>query len=84
MVMRLRRAPTGAEIERLNRDFADCCSAQGIWRTEPLGPERSDHDFLDLPRIALELDLRCQGRLRQLIDAVNHLPSVLATGDAAS
>ncbi len=84
MVMRLRRAPTGAELDRLNRDFADCCSARGIWRTEPLGPERSDHDFLELPRIGLELDLRFQGRLRQLIDAVNKLPSVLAPGRTAS
>jgi uncharacterized protein (TIGR00730 family) len=71
MVVRLRQAPTDAELEALNRDYADICSDKGIWRTEPLGPERSDREFLDLPRIAFEFDLRAQGRLRQLIDDVN-------------
>ncbi|MGH9172683.1 MAG: TIGR00730 family Rossman fold protein [Acidimicrobiales bacterium] len=73
MVMRLKRAPTDAQLAALNRDFADICSARGIWRTGPLPPERSGRDHLDLPRIALELDLKMQGRLRRLIDAVNAL-----------
>jgi uncharacterized protein (TIGR00730 family) len=71
MVIRLKTAPSHAELARLNDDFADICSPRGIWRTEPLGPERSGRDHLELPRIALELDLRSQGRLRQLIDALN-------------
>jgi uncharacterized protein (TIGR00730 family) len=71
MVMRLKFAPSDSELETLNGDFADICSSRGIWRTEPLAPERSGNDHLDLPRIALELDLKMQGRLRQLIDAVN-------------
>jgi uncharacterized protein (TIGR00730 family) len=75
MVMRLRRPPTDEELGRLNDDFGDICSERGIWQTEPLGPERADNDFVDLPRIALELDLRFQGRLRKLIDAVNTLES---------
>lgn len=74
MVMRLRRAPSTEELAKLNVDFADCCSERGIWLTEPLPPERADRDHLELPRIALELDLRFQGRLRQLIDALNVLP----------
>ncbi len=73
MVVRLRHAPTDEELAHLNVDFADCCSERGIWRTEPLPPERADRDRLELPRIALELDLRFQGRLRQLIDALNVL-----------
>ena len=73
MVIRLQRAPSDAELARLNEEFADCCSARGIWRTEPLGPERADRDHLELPRIAFELDLRFQGRFRQLIDALNGL-----------
>jgi uncharacterized protein (TIGR00730 family) len=73
MVVRLKKAPTDEELARLNVDFADCCSKRGIWRTEPLPPERADRDNLSLPRIALELDLRYQGRLRQLIDALNAL-----------
>ncbi len=80
MVMRLRHEVTGEELAHLNAEFADCCSARGIWRTGPLGHERSDKDHLDLPRIALELDLRFQGRLRQLIDAVNGLKSAGSSG----
>jgi uncharacterized protein (TIGR00730 family) len=71
MVVRLRVAPSDAELAALNTDFADICSEKGIWRTEPLGPERSDRQSLDLPRIAFELDLREQGRFRELIDALN-------------
>ena len=82
MVMRLRHAPSAEELARLNEEFGDICSKRGIWATGPLPPERSDQDVIDLPRIALELDLRFQGRLRQLIDAVNRLPSALS-GTAA-
>ncbi|MGO8875847.1 MAG: LOG family protein [Acidimicrobiales bacterium] len=78
MVIRLRTAPSDAELAALNRDFADICSSKGIWRTAPLGPERSDREYLELPRIALELDLRHQGRFRELIDALN-----ACTGGAA-
>jgi uncharacterized protein (TIGR00730 family) len=71
MVIRLRIDPSDAELASLNEDFADIASPRGIWRTEPLGPERSDRDHLELPRLALELDLRHQGRFRELIDALN-------------
>jgi uncharacterized protein (TIGR00730 family) len=72
-VISLRTAPTDEELARLNSEFADCCSKRGIWRTGQLPPERSDKDNLELPRVALELDLRFQGRFRQLIDALNAL-----------
>ncbi|MFZ0170903.1 MAG: TIGR00730 family Rossman fold protein [Acidimicrobiales bacterium] len=78
MVIRLRTAPSDAEMEVLNTEFSDICSQKGIWRTAPLGPERSDREYLELPRIALELDLRHQGRFRQLIDALN-----ACTGEAS-
>ncbi len=71
MVIRLRTAPSSAELAMLNESYSDVCSAKGIWITEPLGPERSDHEYLELPRVALELDLRHQGRLRELIDTLN-------------
>lgn len=79
MVIRLKTAPSDAELAALNSEFADICSDRGIWRTEPLGPERSGRDHLDLARVALEINLRFQGRLRQLIDALN-----ACTGDGAT
>jgi uncharacterized protein (TIGR00730 family) len=71
MVIRLRQAPSDDELAKLNEKFADLASSKGIWRTEPLGPERSGQDHLDLARVAIEIDLRLQGRLRRLIDALN-------------
>ncbi len=53
MVIRLRVAPSTDELARINSEFADCCSARGIWQTGPLPPERSDKDHLELPRVAL-------------------------------
>jgi len=73
MVIRLHSAPSDAEIAMLSAAFADVCSAKGIWRTAPLGPERAGDDHLDLARIALEFDRTHHGRLRQLIDALNSL-----------
>ncbi|MHB1508479.1 MAG: LOG family protein [Acidimicrobiales bacterium] len=79
MVIRLRTAPSPAELAMLNESYSDVCSAKGIWITEPLAPERSDHEYLELPRVALELDLRHQGRLRELIDTLNR-----CTGEAVA
>jgi uncharacterized protein (TIGR00730 family) len=71
MVLRLRVAPSDAELAALNEQFADLCSAKGIWRTDPLPAERATRDHLGLARIALEFDRHHHGRLRQLIDALN-------------
>ena len=73
MVLRLRHEPDPAALAGLSAEFADLCSARGIWRTEPLAPERSGHDHLELARVALEFDRVSNGRLRELIDALNRL-----------
>ncbi|MGH9295324.1 MAG: LOG family protein, partial [Acidimicrobiales bacterium] len=73
MVVRLRHEPEPAVLEELSRDFADLCSPRGIWATEPLAPERGSRDHLELARIALEFDRSSNGRLRELIDALNRL-----------
>ncbi|MHB1988352.1 MAG: LOG family protein [Acidimicrobiales bacterium] len=75
MVIRLRVGISDEALEQINEDFSDCCSERGIWRSDPLAPERADKDHLDLPRLALELDLRFQGRFRQLVDALNKCSS---------
>jgi uncharacterized protein (TIGR00730 family) len=73
MVIRLRHAPNDEELRALSAAFSDICSDRGIWRTEPLPPERQGADHLELERIALEFDRAHHGRLRQLIDALNAL-----------
>jgi hypothetical protein len=73
MVIRLQHAPTDDQLKTLSRDFGDICSPRGIWRSPPLPPERAGRDHLELARVALDFDRSQQGRLRQLIDALNAL-----------
>ncbi len=75
LVVRLRHPPTDAEITQLNDSFRDLLVRGRIVRGEPLGPEVTDRDHLDLPRLVMRYDPRRAGRLRALIDAVNDLPS---------
>ncbi len=77
LVMRLRHAPTDAELTTLNDRFGDLLLDGTIERTDPLPPEVADRDALDLPRIVMHFDPRRAGRLRALIDALNALPSAL-------
>src|SRR5215218_1312254 len=75
MVLRLRATPTDEEVEELNRSFRDLVLEGRIERTDPLHPEVSGQDHLDLARLALRFDPHRYGRLRVLIDALNALPS---------
>ena len=75
LVMRLRAAPTDEELAGLNEQFGDLLLRGAIARTEPLRPERTDGDKLDLPRISLTLDQYRVGDLHHLIRALNVLPS---------
>ena len=73
LVMRLRVAPTRAELAALNHAFSDIVASGSIRPTKPLGPERSSNDHVELPRVALRFDRIHYGRLRHLIDALNAL-----------
>jgi len=75
LIIRLRSAPTRAELADLNDRFGDICTRGRIESAPPHPAERADHDHEELPRIALHFDRASHGRLRALIDALNHLPS---------
>ncbi len=86
LVIRLRAAPTRAELADLNDRFSDICT-RGRIESAPAQPaEVSGNDHVDLPRIALHFDRASHGRLRALIDALNALDSApaLAAPDAES
>jgi hypothetical protein len=69
LVLRLRRAPGGDQLERLNRDFADLLVSGAI---ESGGPHPLEEgEFPQLPRLTLHFNHREMGRLRELIDVVN-------------
>jgi len=86
LIIRLRAAPTRAELAGLNEAFADICTRGRIETAPPAPPELADRDHVDLPRIGLHFDRAAHGRLRCLIDALNRLPSapVLAAPDPES
>src|SRR5205823_15118703 len=73
LVIRLKQAPTPAELDRLNAEFGDICVEGGIEVTNPLPAEVSSDDRLDLARVKLRFDKHHHARLRQLINALNAL-----------
>ncbi|MDP9441838.1 MAG: LOG family protein, partial [Actinomycetota bacterium] len=75
LVVRLRAAPTDAEIDELNECYGDIVVRGRIERSGPLPPEVQGRDHLDMARIAFRFDRIHQGRLRALIDALNSLGS---------
>ncbi|AZS36383.1 Cytokinin riboside 5'-monophosphate phosphoribohydrolase [Microbacterium lemovicicum] len=75
LVLRLKAAPTDAEIEELNERFPTLLADGRIERTEPLRVEREDDDKIDLPRLVLRLNQWRVGELHRLIRALNDLPS---------
>ena len=75
LVVRLRVAPSDAELAFLNDQFADIIVRGRIARSAPLPAEVRGRDHVDLPRLTLQFDRMHHGRLRSFIDALNQLPS---------
>jgi uncharacterized protein (TIGR00730 family) len=73
LVVRMQRPPTDEQLSAVSRDFvASTTDGLGVTRSEPLRPESDESDYLELHRIALNMNRRQPGRLRDLIDAVNN------------
>lgn len=75
LVMRMQHAPTDADIEALNEQFASLCEMGRIERTDPLESEVADNDELELPRVVFVPKQRGVGELYRVIRALNELPS---------
>ena len=73
MVLRLRATPTDEELDEINLRFADIVVEGRIRRIDPMPPEVSSDDHLELPRLAFHFNRLHFGRLRQLIDALNQI-----------
>ena len=72
LVLRLHAEPDAALMERLNTEFGDICERGGITKVPTHPYEADDAHLADLPRIALRFDRRQVGRLRQMVDLLNH------------
>jgi len=72
LVIRLNREPSDALLERLNRDFSDILEEGRIERASVHRLESDDEHLKHLPRLTLAFNRRNFGRLRQMIDVLNH------------
>ena len=70
-VLRMKRAPSIEQLERINRRFGHLSLDGRIEIIEPTDPERASQDELELARIALQFDRRSYGELRALINYIN-------------
>jgi hypothetical protein len=75
LVIRLEAKPTDAEVAALSQEFADAVRGPIRNLDAPLPAERRSEDFPDLARVAMRFDRVSYARLRELIDALNTLPS---------
>lgn len=75
LVLRMRQAPSDADLVEINTEFADLMTRGAIERIDALPPEVTDDDALDLERLLVPFDRRNYARLRELIDRINGRPS---------
>ncbi|MCL2639739.1 MAG: TIGR00730 family Rossman fold protein [Phycisphaerales bacterium] len=75
LVLRVKQAPTPAELDKINADFGFICTSGKI---ESRPPPHHDEETLvpDYARVVLKFDRRSLGHLRLLIDRLNALPSL--------
>ncbi|MGB0113803.1 MAG: TIGR00730 family Rossman fold protein [Ilumatobacteraceae bacterium] len=71
LVMRLRAAPTDAQLDELNERFGHLVSSGRIERAEPFKAEVRDDDRLDLQRIAFRSGMRGYSDLVEMIRLLN-------------
>lgn len=73
LVVRIKTAPSDAQLADLNAELRHLVADGRIRRSEPLAPERRDADKLHLARLVMNLNSHAVGELRLLVDAVNRL-----------
>jgi len=71
LVLRVRCAPDGEQLEALNADFKDIVTSGAI-RVRPALPQENG-EVAHLPRVTLRFERRARARLRALIDRLNAL-----------
>jgi uncharacterized protein (TIGR00730 family) len=72
LVIRLKHPPTPTSLAALNEDFADIIAGDPFHLIPPTPEEADDAEHLDFHRIAFGFNRHDYGRLRQLIDVLNH------------
>lgn len=73
LIIRINQKPNAAQLQRLDRDFADIQVGGGMRVSGPLPVEKDEPDLNNLHRLVFRFNKRNQGRLRMLIDRLNDL-----------
>ena len=72
LVFRLKRKLSGEHLERIQDRFSDILVSGTFQQRGPLDEESGEPELADLPRLVFHFNRRNLGRLRMLIDSVNH------------
>ncbi len=73
LAMRLKTAIPDAQVAVINERFSDLLQEGAFVQREAFPEELDEPELKDLPRLAFTFNRRSAGRLRQLIDHLNHL-----------
>jgi uncharacterized protein (TIGR00730 family) len=79
LVLRMERAPSAEQLDRLNDDFADIVSRGRILEVPASKVEVAQDDVPELARLRFRFDRYSYARLRHLIDVLNALDGRPAT-----
>ena len=72
LVIRLQRRLSDEAVKRLNQEFRDIVASGAIVSQAALPVEVKDQDVPSLPRLVFKFTRQSFGRLRQLVDRINH------------
>ncbi len=72
LVLRLTERPTAAQIEILNQRFSDILMSGQFEVTNALPAEANEPEIAELPRLRFHFNKRNLGKLRMLINFLNH------------
>jgi len=70
-VIRLNREISDKTLKHINREFKDILAGGEIRRSLPTDKEAQEKEFLGLPRLAMNFNLRGYGRLCEMIQIIN-------------
>src|SRR4029079_17533592 len=72
LVFRLQEPLHPLLLDAINREFVDLMTDGGFQQREALPLERDETEIAHMPRLVFRFNRRNLGRLRLLIDAINH------------
>lgn len=72
LVIRFRYALSSEQLDRVNKEFQDLLASGTIEQCEPFPEEKNEPSLAHLSRLVLHYNRRSAGRLRELINWLNH------------